>query len=110
MNTAVVRSLSLLLSGVLVLATGCTIKPGEYDIPGFGSEPADDHPLSQAVREALEQRPDIDTARIDVSSDGDVVTLSGRVGSVIDRESAGRVAEQVPGVRMVLNNVFAISD
>lgn len=108
-----IPSLLLLLSiglGATIVATGCTVKPGEYQMPSLGGDAADDKPLSEAVRNALESRPDINTARIDVSSDGDVVTLAGHVQSVVERESAGQVAQQVPGVRMVLNNVFAVSD
>ena len=90
--------------------SGCTIKPGELGALGFGGDREDDKPLSVAVREALEARPDINTHRIDVSSDEDVVTLAGTVELLIERETAGQVAEQVPGVRLVLNNVYASSD
>ena len=95
------------LIGWAVLASvGCTIKPGDWEGFGFASDSGSDSPLSQAVFEALESRPDIPMNTIDVRADGDVVTLAGRVGNDIERQSAELVAGEVDGVRRVINSLF----
>lgn len=68
-------------------------------------EPIDDTALANDVAEALSDNPDLEIADLDVQvHDGDVL-LSGEVSDRRQKEMATRVAESVPGVRSVRNQL-----
>lgn len=66
--------------------------------------------LTTKVKTALALSKRIPAGDIDVSSDGDVVTLRGDVASQDVRMKAESVAEDVPGVRVVQNHLYVTSN
>jgi osmotically-inducible protein OsmY len=65
-----------------------------------------DHKLQKLVLEALDFDPDIDCSRIGVGVRGGIVTLSGHVGSNLEKRKAEITAGCVPGVRAVIDDVL----
>jgi hypothetical protein len=57
------------------------------------------------IRERLTRSLDIDASEIEVSVEAGVVTLEGRVEERATKHSAGEIAERVPGVHRVRNNL-----
>jgi osmotically-inducible protein OsmY len=64
-----------------------------------------DSEIRKDVREALSQDPAADAYEIDVTVNGGVVTLSGRVDSWAERRLGETIAKGVLGVRKVDNNI-----
>lgn len=58
-----------------------------------------DGQLQEDVIEALEWEPSVDIAQLGVVVKCGIVTLSGRVGSLADKQVAERAAESVPGIK-----------
>jgi len=65
--------------------------------------------VTTRVKTALSLSKRIPSGRINVDSNGDVVTLRGEVPSEQIRELAESIAKDVPGVAEVQNHLFAIS-
>jgi len=65
----------------------------------------DDTTLQQNVIDELAWRPDIDSAHIGVTADNGVVTLSGYVGSYIQKSEAEEAARKVAGVRGIADEL-----
>ena len=67
------------------------------------------HAVERDVRhrivEALHRNADVDARRITVDLDADKVTLSGTVGTWLQRESAERAAADAPGIARVENRI-----
>jgi osmotically-inducible protein OsmY len=61
--------------------------------------------VKDAIERALERDAGIDAEHIDVSADGGKVTLAGTVSSWHEREEAGSVAWNAPGVTEVKNDL-----
>jgi osmotically-inducible protein OsmY len=72
--------------------------------PEKADAPANDALLAQLVRGAL-GRSERGTSGINVSSCSFVVTLHGSVGSIEERDEAGKIASTVPGVEAVTNKL-----
>jgi sporulation protein YlmC with PRC-barrel domain len=72
-------------------------------------ETSKDAALTSKVRTAFALSKRIPTDKINVDSQGDVVTLRGEVPSDEIRDLAERVARDVPGVAEVHNHLFAVS-
>jgi sporulation protein YlmC with PRC-barrel domain len=72
-------------------------------------ETSKDAALTSKVRTAFALSKRIPSDKIDVDSQGDVVTLRGEVPSDEIRDLAERVARDVPGVAEVHNHLFAVS-
>jgi sporulation protein YlmC with PRC-barrel domain len=68
-----------------------------------------DAALTTRVKTALSLSKRIPAGKINVDSEGDIVTLRGEVPSPQIRDLAESVARDVPGVREVRNHLFAVS-
>jgi len=77
--------------------------------PGRAATAIDDTALTAKVKTALVAEPGLKSTSIDVSTKEAVVTLSGNVETAADRAKARQVAENVQGVRNVVDNLTAKS-
>ena len=73
------------------------------------AEAIDDTALTAKVKTALVAEPGLKSTSIDVSTKDAVVTLSGNVESSTDRAKARQVAENVAGVKNVVDKLSAKS-
>jgi hypothetical protein len=76
--------------------------------PGTGAKMADaisDTALTAKVKTALVAEPELKSTSIEVSTKDSVVTLSGTVESATDKAKARMVAENVQGVKNVVDNM-----
>jgi len=64
-----------------------------------------DSEITAAVKTRLAADPDVAAINVDVDTLEGVVTLSGRVASVKEKDEAGEVARGTGGVRRVVNNL-----
>lgn len=64
-----------------------------------------DDRIHDDIRERLAQARDIDASEIDVDVEAGVVTLQGRVEERSMKDAAGDIAERVPGVHRVRNQL-----
>jgi osmotically-inducible protein OsmY len=64
--------------------------------------------VQKKITEALHRHADLDARRIHVETEGARVTLTGTVGSWIDREEAQRAAWAAPGVFAVDNHISIV--
>jgi hyperosmotically inducible protein len=88
--------------------TPTTPAPG----PSAGARAADaidDSTLTVKVKTALIAEPGLKSTKIDVSTKDAVVTLTGSVPTSTERAKARQVAENVQGVRNVVDNLTAQS-
>ena len=85
------RTTMLLLATLLLGAAGCA------STGGFFSDAA----LTTKVKTAIYNEPTLKVMDIGVSTENNVVTLSGTVGSRTEQAKAIRVARQVEGVKSV---------
>jgi osmotically-inducible protein OsmY len=60
------------------------------------------------IVEALHRNADIDARHVVVTVDGTVATLTGRVGSWLQRESAERAAGSAPGITRVDDQIVVM--
>lgn len=97
----------------LLFLSGCAIDRGPDIIEDssestlrFGGDLDDSVPLSMKVRQALKQNPQTMHSRILVSTEGDIVRLSGYVNNDAVIAEAERITNQVSGVRFVVNALY----
>jgi osmotically-inducible protein OsmY len=64
-----------------------------------------DRSLKQAVEDELSWEPSINSGHIGVTAENGVVTLTGHVGSYIEKLNAERAARQVKGVRAIAQEI-----
>jgi len=69
----------------------------------------DDTALTAKVKAALIAEPGLQSLPIDVSTKQSVVTLSGAVGTAVEKAKALQVAENIQGVKSVVDNLVAKS-
>ena len=65
--------------------------------------------VRQRIVKALHQNADVDARHITVTVSGDTATLTGTVGTWLQRESAERAAANVPGIAHVDNRIIVQS-
>jgi osmotically-inducible protein OsmY len=65
-----------------------------------------DRDVRHRIVEALRRNADLDARHLTVDVDGDKVTLSGTVGTWLQRESAERAAAEAPGIAQVDNRIL----
>jgi osmotically-inducible protein OsmY len=58
---------------------------------------------------ALHRNADLDARNLRVEVNGDIVTLTGTVGSFLQREAAERGAASAPGIRQVRNRIVVVA-
>ena len=61
--------------------------------------------VKNKIKEAFERSAEIDARRINVTTDGHTVKLSGKVHSIQEKEDAEKAAFKAPGVHVVKNNL-----
>jgi osmotically-inducible protein OsmY len=66
------------------------------------------HDIQKRIVHALHRSADVNAKQVEVKVDGDVVTLSGTVGSWLQREAAERAAGSAPGIRHVDNRITIV--
>ena len=64
--------------------------------------------IQKRIVHALHRSADVNAKQIEVKVDGNVVTLTGTVGSWLQRESAERAAGSAPGVGHVDNRIMIV--
>lgn len=79
-------------------------------LPDHDPLPQEAEELLQAVMEAIHARGDFDEDRLDLSVDGDIVTIRGEVDSTGELESLLETISSVGGVSDVLDEVYVIGD
>jgi hyperosmotically inducible protein len=94
------------VDGVKEVSNRLTLRVGD-NTPG---QVIDNSILTTKVKAALVGNPDTKAREIKVTSQGDVVKLSGFVGSTAEKEEAYKVASQVDGVRDVRNDIQVKTD
>jgi hyperosmotically inducible protein len=92
-------SVVLSLSGL----TGC--KTSESDDGRSSGRVVDDEKLTDQVEERLQREPVFKYTDVDVRTFNGVVQLSGFVTSEEQKQRAGELAAQTPGVAQVVNNI-----
>lgn len=68
-----------------------------------------DDELRRDVEQELEWEPSVDERRIGVSVTEGIATLTGEVGSYVEKWKAERTAERVEGVRGIANDLVVRS-
>ena len=76
--------------------------------PAPGSPQAADAELSNKVKTALRDAPDLRTAGLEVASADGVVTLYGTVDAPVEKDRAAMLAMEIDGVRSVVNNLVVV--
>jgi osmotically-inducible protein OsmY len=61
--------------------------------------------VRRRIVQALHHNADVDAHHIILTLSGDTATLTGTVGTWLQRESAERAAENAPGIRAVVNSI-----
>ena len=69
---------------------------------------AGDRDIRKRIVHALHLSADVNAKQVEVNVDGDIVTLSGTVGSWLQREAAERAAGSAPGIRGVDNRIMIV--
>jgi osmotically-inducible protein OsmY len=70
-----------------------------------GRSPMSDKTLRQSIIDELDFEPSIDAASIGVAVDEGIVTLTGHVGSYVERLAAEKAVRKVRGVRAVVEEI-----
>lgn len=103
-NSSRRTTLKLLLAGSVVsIATGCETL---NSLPRGNAGSTDGDPLSIEVREALRNHPSTGGFTFDISAREDEIVIKGFVPSQGDVANVEIIANQVPGVRHVLMDLY----
>lgn len=84
--------------------------PGVHGVTNYievASKPAF-RDVHRRIVAALHRNADLDASHLRVEVAGDVVTLTGTVGSWLQREAAERGAASAPGIRSVQNRILVV--
>ncbi len=76
-------------------------------LAGLGCEKRNvaDSAVTAKVKSKLAMDPDTSALKVDVDTDGGVVTLTGAVDTQAEKAQAGQIAENTEGVTRVINNI-----
>ena len=77
--------------------------------PERAAAAVDDSALTAKVKAALIAEPNLKSTPINVTTHGAIVTLTGTVGNAVEKAKALQVAENVEGVKSVVDNLTAKS-
>jgi osmotically-inducible protein OsmY len=100
-----------MLRRMLVLALWCALLPAaaagamEASDQAMAEAEVTDQDLVAVLEQQLRGHEAVPADRVDVAAENGVVTLSGRVDSLLAKEAATRVARSLRGVRAVVNTV-----
>lgn len=64
--------------------------------------------VHRRIVRALHRNADLDARQIEVTVSGDIATLTGTVGSCLQRDAAERGARSAPGIRTVENRIVVV--
>lgn len=104
MHKSLLKTLSVLF---LFLLVGCQSNQATPNLfSPLAPFVAPSAPLDQKVQEALMRNDDPAIARVHVQTRQDIVILSGYVKKIRQSDVAEQIARQVPGVRVVENNII----
>lgn len=104
MNSVRFYSIKINLFYLLLMSLLLFICP----IKAVNSEEIRDIAVSDAVLDVLYQDQVIAAQWIDVDTQEGIVTLSGKVSSLLMKERATRIAETISGVRSVINTIMVV--
>jgi len=100
---------SLIVIGALAVAvaglTGCESWGTRGSSERTAGRMVDDHRITQSVQSELKNEPVFKFNDVDVKTFDGVVQLSGFVNSDEQKRRAGELAQRVPGVTQVVNNI-----
>lgn len=102
------RNLAGLLVAFAVLAMfsfGCSQHVAPPPEPRTVGDTIDDASITASVKVALAFERGVKATEINVDTRGGTVTLSGTVGTEAERQLARKVAEDVDGVKEILNRL-----
>lgn len=91
-----------LSTGLIVGLPGCAVTSGQSS----AGEYVDDATISARVKKRFAEDPDVSAMRIEVETQNGTVQLSGFATSERERARAGTIAQSVPNVKSVRNNVI----
>jgi len=94
-----------LFLSVLALAAGCAATPTQESTGGY----IDDATITTKIKSDLAADAKVSATEVHVKTYKGVVDLSGFVNSEAEISEAGRVAEQVSGVKSIHNNLIVKS-
>lgn len=94
-----------LFLAVLALAAGCAATPTQESTGGY----IDDATITTKIKSDLATDTKVSATEVHVKTYKGVVDLSGFVNSEAEISEAGRVAEQVSGVKSIHNNLIVKS-
>src|SRR5487761_1517744 len=75
-----------------------------------GQPSTDDAATIAAIQSQLYQNPDLKPLNVHVSSDHGIVTLTGQVQSTLDKLAIEDLAQKVPGVKQVADQLAITTD
>lgn len=87
-----------------VLAAGQSAPQVEVTAPG-----RDDAAIAAEVRERIHEQPSLKLFDISVRSVNHTVYLEGQVDTRLDRSEARHVAQAVPGVKKIYNDLYQLN-
>ena len=87
------NSIATLLTAVILISFGCA------------SPLANDASITTQVQSKLVADSDTGSLKLNVATDGGVVTLSGTAATEIEKDKAEQIAKHTEGVKRVVNNI-----
>jgi hypothetical protein len=87
------NSYALLLTALILISFGC------------GSPAESDSTITTEVQNRLSADSDTQGLKLNVKTEGGVVTLSGSAATEIEKEKAEQIAKHTEGVNRVVNNI-----
>jgi osmotically-inducible protein OsmY len=99
---------SMVLAGLAVVGMivgGCSRAASESETGRTATDVISDATTTASVKVALAFEPGVKATEINVDTDQGTVTLRGQVGTVAERRLATKVAEDVSGVTVVVNQI-----
>jgi len=95
-------TLAATLTAVALLTTaGCAVTRGQETVGAY----VDDTAITTAVKARFVEHKDVDAASITVETLNGTVMLAGFAKNMTEKETAGRIAQGVKGVKAVKNEI-----
>src|ERR1051326_3003636 len=87
------NTIAALLTAIILISAGCA------------SPSANDASITTQVQSKLAADSDTSGLKLNVATDGGVVTLSGHVATEIEKDKAEQITKHTEGVKRVVNNI-----